>query len=835
MNHQLIYTTCRKGVVGSGAGFQIYSYTENMEASDLTDIERRLCTYRPPDLPGLPLSPTDAELCLFPLKFKYTALTSGRMCLNQTAYAGREYMEPTGRYGNYVAHSVVLEKEPPLYPIEYYNAPFFNKVLSFDAVNSEKAPAYLPSVQLEVNDDRPVCISSVKNFVSLQNADYLKDIVYMTLDAMSEQRPLCFSNEDDKNSHLWIGTVSMLFPRELVRGLTFSTYEYDPLESTSKLNGCLIEGTRFRDTSHAGAVLTHKRKTRTSPDDPEFSDYIVTAYFEEEKRKGFHDFLRSIKWTELSRRIVPVYNLYIIKTIGANHLRPEILSECIKILEEIHSKMDTRSLEGIIINILESDKCTDDVFSIIYTNVGASVRSSDAAAVAFAKAATSRLRAANTDELKSLKIHLDAFVNGIKRGNVDLSKAVFPVAAYVLLSHTRKVPEDLAPLKDAILTVQKGLSDEMMGALERLIATDTESLSEYLFGNHPLDPRLRERLKESFARKMENMSPSDVRVIIKNAVEYKKYDDAALLFSKCSNRSDFDQFATDYLKLVNSFPDKRYETDAINICIKYATSHKPFFAHLFEYMRINGVRVTDEVFIRCVESFNNALDVGLPPPSHDVAAITSIMSMCNNNYDKLPERRCKKICALDIGYKLASGTVPQGYPKNMLPKNDEEYALDGLCRWIVYGGISKGAGEKWFLFYLGMFKDRPQEAIAPISHSVEDMELEQVAGYLVALVLNKYDESHIKNEFSTVQRNLKGREVSKVTKIMRKSNEQAVENAVKKYLAEEEPESDDKRAPWDGGKKEDPPKSRQGQVSDDKKRGKEEEEKKDRFKFFGKK
>jgi hypothetical protein len=763
--------------------------------------------YKVPDLPDvLPSSPTDDELYHFPLKFKYSTLSSEKMCLTQTTYAGREYMDPNGRYGNFVAHSVVLDKRPDLYPIEYYDAPFFRKTMSFDEVNSDSAPLPLASIVLTADDNRLVSMSSVRSFVMLQDPEHLKNMVYMTLDAITEQRPFCFSSADVRSIPFWIGAVSMLFPKELIIDLTFSTYEYDPQqETTTKLNGCWIEGTRFRDTSYPGFVLTPRKINRNSPDNPEFSDYIETAYFEESKRDGFHEFVNNIKWTEFSRRIISVYNLYIIRTIGANHLKEDVIDECIKILKETYSKMDTSTLEAIASAILSSDKCNDDTFRFISADVFGLIRSSKDVSVAIGNKATERLLGVNTfDGLRAVEMYFSAFADGIKKGHVETRNTMFPSAVYVILSHLKKNPED-SYLRDSVKTIQDGLSAENISTLASIISADTSNLSEYTLGDYPLNGRLRNLLDDTLTRNLNRLSADELIKIVRNAMDRKKYDEAASFCGKCLEHKDFEQFIKEYLRLVGSLTDMTYETRALESCIEYAKGHRRFFAFLFKYLKEHGAKPTDKIFGRCVTAFHEVLDLKLLPTPEDASAFAAIMSICGNNPEKIPDGvRSGRIVVGEMGMTLANGFVPQRTLTEPVVTGDES-VLDDLCGWIFRGGVNKKADHKWFMYYLDAFRKYPKYAVAPAFNLINDMELEQIADYIGAIVLSKYAEPDVKNGFSAIGR-LKEKEISKIGKIMEKFNEPSVKAAVEKYIIGGVPKPDVKMSGKDSGKKDEYPK-----------------------------
>jgi GTPase-associated protein 1, N-terminal domain type 2 len=111
--HQLIYTSCRRGINGVNDGQQVFSYDAGFPTDQIPAMAS-LMTYRGPDLPpGVPMS--EGLVPAYPKSFTYTPL--GRHAdLALNTYLGKDYMGPTGRFGNFLSHHLVLEAMPS-YPV----------------------------------------------------------------------------------------------------------------------------------------------------------------------------------------------------------------------------------------------------------------------------------------------------------------------------------------------------------------------------------------------------------------------------------------------------------------------------------------------------------------------------------------------------------------------------------------------------------------------------------------------------------------------------------------------------------------------------------------------
>ncbi len=139
--HQLIYTSCRRGINGVNDGQQVFSYDADFPTQQLAAMAPTM-TYRGPDLPtGVPL--TEALVPTYPKAFTY-ALLGHQADLALNTYLGKDYMGPTGRFGNFLSHHVLVE-EPPGHPAEFIGSPTFRSSMDFDEVNNpDPPPTYRP-------------------------------------------------------------------------------------------------------------------------------------------------------------------------------------------------------------------------------------------------------------------------------------------------------------------------------------------------------------------------------------------------------------------------------------------------------------------------------------------------------------------------------------------------------------------------------------------------------------------------------------------------------------------------------------------------------------------
>ncbi|WP_406542103.1 hypothetical protein [Clostridium ljungdahlii] len=160
---QLFYTSCKKGL-SSGMGFQTYSMSKGITDKERMEIESH-CIYIPPS--NLPTQPTKEEIDrLFPISFSYFRLESGKYCISQIKYVGKDYSE---RYGNYFCHVLISNNAWEFYPIELYESPVFRDCLSEEEKNAVEID-YLPEIT-EIPLGNVVDFDEISNFLKGSGGD----------------------------------------------------------------------------------------------------------------------------------------------------------------------------------------------------------------------------------------------------------------------------------------------------------------------------------------------------------------------------------------------------------------------------------------------------------------------------------------------------------------------------------------------------------------------------------------------------------------------------------------------------------------------------------------
>lgn len=133
--HQIIYTSCMRGINGVNDGQQIFSYDASFKDANNDEV-KSLFSYQPPVLePGVIM--TEEIALTLPKSYTYRKLDNGACALALNTYLGRDYMGSAGRFGNHLSH-VVLADESDLhnYPCEFYGSSLLRDHMEFEEVNN---------------------------------------------------------------------------------------------------------------------------------------------------------------------------------------------------------------------------------------------------------------------------------------------------------------------------------------------------------------------------------------------------------------------------------------------------------------------------------------------------------------------------------------------------------------------------------------------------------------------------------------------------------------------------------------------------------------------------
>lgn len=211
MAHQIIYTSCRRGIRGAYDGLQIFSYDAGMPEDCLADTRQLFPSPDPQfvDCPALGYLPIEGGRALFTYNTKLLY----------------DYMGPEGRGGNVLRQTVLGDAgELRCYPIEIAGAPYLRSSMG-DEVRSSEAPDFLPAVSLDAPGtlDFPVVGAWLHEPVDGdedKRMDALPVLLAGLLDCRDAGKRIAIV-DSPHNVDCWIAALSFALPHDVMAQLSF--------------------------------------------------------------------------------------------------------------------------------------------------------------------------------------------------------------------------------------------------------------------------------------------------------------------------------------------------------------------------------------------------------------------------------------------------------------------------------------------------------------------------------------------------------------------------------------------------------------------------------------
>ncbi|WP_047871140.1 GTPase-associated protein 1-related protein [Nocardiopsis sp. RV163] len=217
---QLYYTSCEHGLSGY-AGYQFNAATPGVDPRVLREVER-FTVYEPPR--------SRERVDEHPVNLCYSPDVGGVPVVSRVVSSGDD---PSGRPGNYFAHSLVApgpEESGPL-PAELWGADFWAEEPVGDPGLSELAELTAPEVGPGPLDRR-----RTDAWVRSRPEELVARLLLAADDAVDGSRPLVLVADSASVAH-WVAALSHLLPPRRARLLSFATYCGDPDEALVQLVG----------------------------------------------------------------------------------------------------------------------------------------------------------------------------------------------------------------------------------------------------------------------------------------------------------------------------------------------------------------------------------------------------------------------------------------------------------------------------------------------------------------------------------------------------------------------------------------------------------------------
>lgn len=213
---QYIYTSWKNGN-STEKGYMIYSRSEGISESECTAIKDAMQYLAPKELT---LTPTPQEIAdMFPYAFSYFILPTGRGCVAQSTYLGKDY---SGRFGNYIIYALVFDINAlPCLPAELFGESYIKTAMTQEELDAPSPVPPLPALHISnyasvINDDQ-------LNEFLFDKEDELAQLISMVLAAQDAGIPF-YLNDSRENLVLWSAAVQRILPLRLATKFAFNTY-----------------------------------------------------------------------------------------------------------------------------------------------------------------------------------------------------------------------------------------------------------------------------------------------------------------------------------------------------------------------------------------------------------------------------------------------------------------------------------------------------------------------------------------------------------------------------------------------------------------------------------
>jgi hypothetical protein len=278
--HQIIYTSCKRGIDGVNDGQQIFSYDRTFDGAKSDDV-KNMFSYQVPALES-GQSMTEELAKEMPQSFIYRQFENGQSALALNTYLGRDYMGSSGRFGNYLSHTIVCDSENfDMYPCEIYGSSSLRDHMEFEEVNNPDKPDYLPTPILEPGYIAD--LDSIDEFLGEgDNLEILKFMLASVIAYKSTKKRLVICDHPERTIK-WIAAIEYCLPLEIAKTINFTTYEFDPSLSRSQICGVVPKGTRYNSDSYVQSgryvvfdFINNKFSEQVPVNEP-FIEFVDTA------------------------------------------------------------------------------------------------------------------------------------------------------------------------------------------------------------------------------------------------------------------------------------------------------------------------------------------------------------------------------------------------------------------------------------------------------------------------------------------------------------------------------------------------------------------------------
>lgn len=352
--HQIIYTSCMRGINGVNDGQQIFSYDASFKDANNDEV-KSMFSYQPPALdPGVIM--TEEIALTMPKSYSYRKLDSGASAIALNTYLGRDYMGSAGRFGNHLSHVVLADEDDMKnYPCEFYGSSMLRDHMEFEEVNNPNRPDFLPEPVLERGFT--VDINAVIDFLAVDDRiEIYKNMLHAVL-AFERERKRVVICDEPENIIKWIAAIEYALPLKMALDINFSTYDFDPSLSASQICGVIPRGSRYTAESQRLHFVfdLYQNNCAEFEKDEHYFDFIDTSMtFSYESLQDFHRFItEGYSYRKADENMYAAYRLYSLLSDGIEGLTETEIKVSLDFADEYAT--DTEKLR-ILQSLLEQEE-----------------------------------------------------------------------------------------------------------------------------------------------------------------------------------------------------------------------------------------------------------------------------------------------------------------------------------------------------------------------------------------------------------------------------------------------------------------------------------------------
>lgn len=216
---QMIFTACGKDKNGA---YSVWSKSQNVTDSECEEIHELMSYVQSQNAPYKPTAEQVNDKKIYPPKYGYFGLSSGRVCVAKSSYIGLKYSDFDKRYGNYIIHAFIFDNkfDETFSPLSIFDLKTFKSELTYKEWHDNPAPEFLP--QLEIQSTSTANESFVRNFCATKGIQTIESLLQAAADIALNDEDISFNDSEENQKEIY-ALLGILLPNEIQRHLFFLT------------------------------------------------------------------------------------------------------------------------------------------------------------------------------------------------------------------------------------------------------------------------------------------------------------------------------------------------------------------------------------------------------------------------------------------------------------------------------------------------------------------------------------------------------------------------------------------------------------------------------------